>query len=225
MFPAPAAHKEAYNAAVDAAAYVRVSTRQQSLEAQKDVISRAATARGDTISHWYGEKVSGFQAERAELVALRQAVRRGEHQKCYVFRIDRLSRSGVLATFTVVDELTRNGCSVVTVADAFELGGPVGDIVLAVLAACAQMERIALSDRLAAARERTVMMGGAWGRPKTLKEDTLRLARKMISEGHTLRYTARELGVAKTTLGRALSQKTGEIPRYIQTPEPAETDD
>lgn len=224
MFPAPAAHKEATNGAVDAAAYVRVSTRQQSLEAQKEALSKAATARGDRITHWYGEKVSGFQAERAELTALRQAVRRGEHRKLYVFRIDRLSRAGVLATFTVVDEMTRNGCSVVTIADGFGLDGPVGDIVLAVLAACAQMERNALAERLTAARERTTMLGGSWGRPKSLREDTLRLARAMVAEGHTIRKAARELGVPRSTLARALSQKPGEIPRYIPTQEPAKTD-
>jgi len=88
-----------------AAAYVRVSSRQQSLEAQKSAILKAAEARGDEITHWYGEKASAYVGERAELAALRAAVRRGEHRKVYVFRIDRLSRAGVLGTFTIVAEL------------------------------------------------------------------------------------------------------------------------
>ena len=207
MFPAPAAHKEAYNAAVDAAAYVRVSTRQQSLEAQKGVISRAATARGDKIVAWYGEKAAGYKLERAELAELRAAVRRGEHQKLYIFRIDRLSRAGVLATFTVVDELKRNGCSVVTIADAFELEGPTADIVLAVLAACAQMERMALADRVNAARERVEREGGQWGRPRRIDPGTLEKATKLRAAGHTQRYIAQALSVPRATIARALGQK------------------
>jgi len=60
----------------------------------------------------------------------------GALRKLYVFRIDRLSRAGISDTFGVIDEMTRAGCPVVSVADAFgsELSGPFRDILLAVLA-------------------------------------------------------------------------------------------
>jgi len=187
------------------AAYVRVSSRQQDLEAQKHSILRAATARGDEIGQWYGEKASGAALERAALTALRAAVRRGAYRKLYVFRLDRLSRS-MLGMFSVVDELARNGCELVSVADGFDPSGPTGPIVLAVLAACAQMERDALAERLHAARERARSRGLDWGRPRALTADTLRLARKAIAEGSSLRNAARELDVSVTTLHRALKR-------------------
>jgi DNA invertase Pin-like site-specific DNA recombinase len=192
---------------MQAAAYVRVSTAQQSLEAQKAAILKAATARGDEISHWYGEKISGYALERAALASLRHAVRRGEHKKVYVFRIDRLSRAGVLATFTVVDDLTRNGCSVATVADAFDLDGPAGPIVLAVLATCAEMERKALSDRISAARERVEREGGQWGRPRRVDPGTLAKAQELRAQGHTLRYVSAALKIPRATLQGALAGK------------------
>ena len=216
MFPAPAAHKEATNKAVDAAAYVRVSTRQQSLEAQISAISMAATARGDVITHWYGDKVSGYNAERAELQALRMAVRRGKHRKCYVFRIDRLSRAGVLATFTVIDEMTRHGCSVLSVCDPFDLDSPAGPIVLAVLATCAEMERKALGDRINAARERVERAGGQWGRPRRIDPGTLARAQELRVEGKTIREISSALKVPRATLQGALAGKGHYAPKHLR---------
>ena len=189
-----------------AAAYVRVSSRQQSLEAQKSAILKAASARGDEITDWYGEKASAYIGERAELAALRAAVRRGEHRKVYVFRIDRLSRSGVLSTFTIANEFKVAGCALVTVADSFELDSVAGPIILAVLATCAQMEREAMADRINAARERARAAGLDWGRPRVLLDDTIRIAAKRVAGGESVRKAAVELGVSHRTLHRALKR-------------------
>jgi len=53
-----------------------------------------------------------------------------------------------------------------TIADGFSFGGPGGEIVLAVLAWAAQIERASIGERIAAARTRVEASGGHWGRPR-----------------------------------------------------------
>jgi DNA invertase Pin-like site-specific DNA recombinase len=200
------------------AAYVRVSTRKQDLEAQILAISRAAEARGDAIDRWFQEKAGGHKLERAELTALREAARRGELEKVYVFRIDRLSRGGIRDTLAVVQEMRDHGCAIASIADGFSLEGPGGEIVLAVLAWAAQQEREALGDRIAAARERVERSGGRWGRPRRIDPKTLERARAMRAEGKSVRQIAVALKLKRTTLQDALAEKG----HYLDPPENSE---
>jgi DNA invertase Pin-like site-specific DNA recombinase len=187
------------------AAYIRVSTRQQDHAAQKRAISQAATARGDTVGRWFEEKKSAKTLDRPVLTELRAAVKRGEFRKLYVFRVDRLARSGIRDTLAVVDELRGHGCKLATVADAFDLDGPSGDVVLAVMAWAAQMERQALSDRISAARDRVEAAGGRWGRPRRIDPGALSRAHTLRCQGRTIRQVAAQLKIPWSTLQRALA--------------------
>lgn len=191
------------------AAYVRVSSRQQDVKTQKAAILQAATARGDVIERWFQEKTSAKTIARPELWTLREAVRRGEFRKCYVFKIDRLSRSGIRDTLQVVEEFRTHGCKLQPVADGFELEGPTGDVVLAVLAWAAQMERQAMGDRISAARARVEAAGGNWGRPRRVGPITLERARVMRDQGASVRDISVALKIKKSTLYGALSGKGG----------------
>jgi DNA invertase Pin-like site-specific DNA recombinase len=181
------------------AAYVRVSSAGQSLAAQSEAIRRAARARGDKLGRWYREKVSARTLDRPELAALRAAVRRGEVRKLYVFRIDRLTRSGIRDTLALLDELGRGGCEVVTIADGFELAGPARDVVLAVISWAAEMERRALGERISAARARAER----WGRPRRTVD--VARARELAAKGKSLRQIAAALKVPLATLARRLA--------------------
>ena len=191
------------------AAYVRVSSRQQDLALQRRAIAKAAESRGDSIAptRWYSEKRSGSGLNRPELDRLRADVQAGEVRKVYVFRIDRLTRKGIRDTLAIVEELRSHGCQLATVADGFSLDGPAADVVLAVLAWAAQMERAALGERISAARDRIEAEGGRWGRPRAVDPDTLKRARVLESKGQTIRGIAVALKVKRSTIHRALSQK------------------
>ncbi len=91
------------------AAYLRVSTHQQDWKLQRDAIARACRARGDRIAKafWFEEKKSGRSIDRPVLKKLRAAVRAGRVGRLYVFRIDRLTRSGIRDTLALVEEFRR----------------------------------------------------------------------------------------------------------------------
>lgn len=186
------------------AAYCRVSSRAQDLSTQRHAIERAAKARGDLITDWRSEKRSGKLLARPELDRVRAAVRAGNIAKLYVYRLDRLTRSGIRDTLQVVSELRQNGCEVVSIADGFDLNGPAAEIVLAVLSWASQMERLAINERISAARERVEAEGRKWGRPSRFDAAGLARVKELRVEGRSIREIAVALKVPRSTVARAL---------------------
>jgi DNA invertase Pin-like site-specific DNA recombinase len=193
---------------VSAAAYVRVSSKSQSDRTQRAAIRRAAAARGDEIAAWYAETRSGRVGARPELERVREAARRGEVRRLYVFAVDRLTRRGIADTFRLVDELRRFGCVVISLADGLDFEGPTGELTLAVFAWCAQFEARRLGERVAAARVRVEASGGKWGRPRRLTPLEAEKALVLrVKEKRSIRQIAQALKVPRSTLERVLSQK------------------
>jgi DNA invertase Pin-like site-specific DNA recombinase len=186
------------------AAYYRVSSKSQDLATQVAAVERAAKARGDVIERAYSEKRSGKTLARPELDKLRADARAGLLKKVYVFRLDRLTRSGIRDTLAVVEELKTCGVDIISVADGFDLQGPAAEIVLCVMAWSARMELQARAERIAAARERIEHEGGHWGRPR--KQFNLEHARKLQGQGRTVREIAAAMKIPKSTVARHLSQ-------------------
>jgi DNA invertase Pin-like site-specific DNA recombinase len=184
-------------------AYVRVSSRAHDLGMKQAAVERSAAARGDAVVTWYAEKRSARTMARPELDRLRADARAGLLRKLYVFRLDRLSRSGIRDTFEVVEELHRHGVELVTVSDGFSLDGPAAEIILAVMAWSARMERLAINERIAAARERVEAEGGRWGRPPRLDAADASRVRELRAAGRSLRGIAVALKVPLSTVARA----------------------
>lgn len=147
------------------AAYVRVSSRSQDAAYQRAAIERAAHARGEEVAIWFSDTASGKTMDRPELSAALAAIRAGMVRRLWVWRVDRLTRSGIVDTLTVLQEVRRHGCECASVADGFALDGPAADVILSVLAWAAQMEREKIAENQAAARARLEAVGRTWGRP------------------------------------------------------------
>jgi DNA invertase Pin-like site-specific DNA recombinase len=187
---------------MNAAAYVRVSSKAQDHASQRAAIERTAAARGDKIKTWYAEKKSAKTLAREELQRLRADVRAGHVRKLYVFRLDRLARSGIRDTFEVVEELRAHGCELITVADGFDLNGPAAEVVLAVMAWAAKMERLAINERISAARDRLAAEGRAWGRPPRLVSREREQIPRLRRAGRTVREIAVALKIPRSIVGR-----------------------
>lgn len=191
------------------AAYVRVSSASQNGAMQREAISRASAARGDDIAQslWYEEKRSAKTTQRPMLELVRQAIRGGAITKLYVWRLDRLTRSGIRDTLELVEEIRRHGCELVTITDGFDLQGPAAEVVLAVLAWAAQMELLAGNERRAAARERILAEGGTWGRPKRTTDAIEERARAMHLAGRSVRAISMALKIPRATVGRMVVRR------------------
>jgi DNA invertase Pin-like site-specific DNA recombinase len=191
---------------MNAHAYVRVSSKAQDHATQRSAIERTAAARGDTISTWFAEKRSARTMAREELQRLLADARAGRlrGQRLYIFRLDRLTRTGIADTLTTLEDLRAHGVDVVSVADGFDLNGPHAEVIIAVMAWAAKMERLATAERISAARERIEAQGGRWGRPSRVDRATRARAVEMHDAGRSIRDIARALKVPRSTIGRAI---------------------
>lgn len=195
-----------------AVGYVRVSSRAQDYASQRAAIEQAASARGVTISTWYAETASARTISRPELERLRADARRGLVKRLFLFRLDRLSRSGIRDTFEVIEEFRAHGVEVVSVSDGFALDGPAAEVVVAVLSWAARMERLAINERIAAARERLAAEGRPWGRPSSLTRQDLARILALREAGRTIREIAIAMKVPRSTVASALSRNVGPFP-------------
>lgn len=186
-------------------AYIRVSSKGQDLAMQKSAIERAVATRGETIGNWYSEKASARVLARPELDRLRADARAGQFSRVYVFRLDRLTRSGIRDTFELIEELRFAGVEVISVTDGFSLDGPAAEVILAVMAWAAKMERIAINERISAARERVEGEGRKWGRPSRLTDQDREKIVSLKNAGRSIRQIAVALKVPRATVGRALT--------------------
>ncbi len=163
------------------------------------------------IADWHSEKVSGGKLARPVLDKLRAQVRDGLVSKIYVFKLDRLTRSGVSDTYRVLDEFRKAGCALVAVADNLTIRpGPddiVSETLIFALALAARLERAAINDRIAAARTRIEAAGGRWGRPLRLSEPDLVRLRGLRKQGRSIREIAVAAKIPRSTVARALARE------------------
>lgn len=182
------------------AGYIRVSTRGQDYAYQRAAIERAAKQRGEVVHRWYGDVASGRSMKRPQLTKLREAILSGAIHRVWVWRLDRLTRSGIVDTLQCIGEMQRLQCQVCSVADGFALDGPGSEVILAVLAWAAQLEREKIRENLGAARARMAAEGRPWGRPLELTDEKRGQIRELQREGKSVRSIAREVKLSKSSV-------------------------
>lgn len=197
------------------AAYIRVSSPSQDHAYQRDAIETAARARGERVHRWYADTASGSTLDRPELTRLRRDLDRGIVSRLWVWRLDRLTRSGIADTLWWVELVRKSGATLQSVADNVGLEeGPTGELVLAVLAWAAQMERTKIRENQTAARSRLAALGRGWGRPalaRCTRDAVLHLGSQKNPDGRralSIRQIARELNISKSAVGKYLRPKT-----------------
>ena len=187
--------------------YVRVSTRDQHPEAQRD---RLIAAGCETGSIWTDKGVSGKLASRPEWDACLKALRPGD--MLVTVKLDRIGRS-IKNLIEVVTLLQERGVDLVVLDQQIDTTTPTGKLIFHVLAAIAEFERDLISERtmdgLAAARLR----GRVGGSEPKLSPSQVARAREMCEEkgpDGKRRWTVAEIGktfgVSRPTIYRALER-------------------
>ncbi len=197
-------------------AYYRVSTGDQSIEAQR------AALGGSFDQEFADEGVSGGipAAQRRGFGDLLSKIRSGD--TLYVYAVDRLGRDALDVQATV-RHLIEQGVTV-HVHGLGPIGRGVGELILAVLAQIADMERQRIADRTRAGREaaraaleatgRTHRGATSLGRPKSLHGPEIaawRRANGPAPHGASIADTARHFGLSQATVKRycAISKRSG----------------
>ncbi len=177
--------------------YARVSTLEQSLDRQLDLL------RAQGVDKIYTEKMSGTKRERPELNKLLDRMEPGD--TVVIESLSRLGRS-TKDLIELVELFKAREVQLVSLKEQIDTSTSTGKLLFTLMAALAQFERDVLADRtregLKAARAR----GHFGGRPKT---DARKLAQavKLYNAGqHTVKEIEELTGVKRSTLYRAVGK-------------------
>jgi DNA invertase Pin-like site-specific DNA recombinase len=178
--------------------YVRVSTVDQNTARQLD---------GVTLDVIFEDKASGKDTNRPELQAALKYVRTGD--TVVVHSMDRLARNlgDLLKT---IKELNARSVAVEFAKEHLTFTGEdsaMSNLMLAIMGGVAEFERAMIRERqlegIAKAKERGVYAGH--GRPAKLDAAQVEVIRRRSDAGESLSALAREFGVSRPTLYRALN--------------------
>lgn len=174
--------------------YARVSMSNQDLDIQKAKLKEA----GCEIVR--AETGSGASREgRSELATVLEFLRAGD--ELVVHRLDRLGRS-TRDVLNLVHELDAKGASLRILEPDVTTAGDMGCMVITVLGMVADMELKFIRDRQRAGIDAAKGRGVYKGRQKRVDEDAIR---RLASEGVPKARIARDLGVSRMTVYRALN--------------------
>lgn len=174
--------------------YARVSTNDQSLDAQHDALAEVSAERV------FSETVSGAKAKRPELDKMLDQLRDGD--VVVVTKYDRLARS-LRDLLDIVEAIKERGAGFRSLAEDIDTTTPAGELIFHVFASIAHFERRRIAEctleGLAAARKR----GRIGGRPPALSPDQkVEVIRMRDEEQRPLREIASLFKVSTQTIRR-----------------------
>lgn len=183
-----------------AALYMRVSTLDQSPQAQVYDLRQLAAQRGINVTEEYVDHgISGTRARRPALDQMMADARRGRFDVVMVWACDRLARS-VRHFLEVLDELGRLNVEFVSFREQLDTGGPLGRAVVVIISAIAELERSLIVERVRAGMRRARLEGRRIGRAP-LDIDRAAVVRER-QRGQSLTQVAKTFGIGRATVSR-----------------------
>jgi DNA invertase Pin-like site-specific DNA recombinase len=183
---------------VSVAAYLRVSTGQQSVDQQHDVIAAAGInpdrVFADTASGRAGSNRPGWTECMGWL-------REGDH--LVVAAVDRLGRS-VREVATALHELTTRGIHVRSLREGVDTSTATGRAVTSIMATIAELELELGKERRAASREARVARGLAATKPMKLDVAQQKRLLRLYEQGEPVSELTSMFGISRSTLFRTL---------------------
>jgi len=188
-------------------AYYRVSTTDQSIESQ-----RHAIGQGQPFDKEFADEgVSGavLAAQRPQFAKLLEFIREGD--SLHIYAVDRLGRDALDVQATV-RALIKRGVTV-EVHGLGTIAGGVGELIIAVLAQVADMERNRIIERTASGRAKaraaleatgsTHKGKASLGRPKD--KDPVEVREWRSANKASIQQTAAQFGLSTATVKRYCS--------------------
>ena len=175
--------------------YARVSTEQQNLDRQLDMLEKYG------VDFIYNEKMTGTKRNRPELEKLLERLTEGD--TVVVESLSRLGRS-TKDLIWLMETFNERGVNLVSLKESIDTTSSTGKLLFALMSAIAQFERDVIADRtregIASARAR----GRKGGRPKSNPEK-LKMAVKLYnSKQYSIKEIEDMTGIKKDTLYRAI---------------------
>jgi DNA invertase Pin-like site-specific DNA recombinase len=178
--------------------YARVSTNDQETATQVAALKAAGCERT------YREKASGGRWDRPELHRLLDQIRKGD--VLVVWKLDRLSRS-LRDVLVIMDRLSEAGAGFRSLTEAIDTTTPAGRMMMQMVGAFAEFERMMLRERTKAGLDSARREGRVGGRPPKLSPQQQAEIVRMVSKGRkTAADAARLFKIHPATVSRLLAR-------------------
>ena len=178
--------------------YARVSTNDQEAATQVAALKAAGCERT------YREKASGGRWDRPELHRLLDQIRKGD--VLVVWKLDRLSRS-LRDVLVIMDRLSEAGAGFRSLTEAIDTTTPAGRMMMQMVGAFAEFERMMLRERTKAGLDSARREGRVGGRPPKLSPQQQAEIVRMVSKGRkTAADAARLFKIHPATVSRLLAR-------------------
>jgi DNA invertase Pin-like site-specific DNA recombinase len=177
--------------------YARVSTEDQSENAQMDALNDAGCER------IFREKMSGKTKQRPELERLMDTLRSGDI--VVVQRLDRLGRS-LKDLIELLDGFKSQQVKFISLNESIDTTTAVGELAFHMIGSIAQFERRLISERTKAGLDAARARGRKGGRRAKLTSSDIKKAQAMLLDPTvTKSEVAKHFGVSRPTLNKSLS--------------------
>lgn len=177
--------------------YARVSTEQQSLDRQLDMLEKYG------VDKIYNEKMTGTKRNRPELEKLMERLTEGD--TVVVESLSRLGRS-TKDLIWLMETFNAKGVNPVSLKESIDTTSSTGKLLFTLMSALAQFERDVIADRtregLASARAR----GRKGGRPSADGEMLRRAVKLYNSRDYSVKEITELTGVRRSTLYKHLKK-------------------
>ena len=184
-------------------AYVRVSTVEQNEARQLEGLEKYG------VEKWFVEKVSGKNiTDRPQLQAMLDFAREGDTIYCWDF--SRLSRS-VKDLLELVELMQSKGVHLVSVKENLDTSTPTGKLMLTMIGAINEFERMNLLERQREGIEIAKREGKYTGRKPIAIKEFEKHYNRYKSREITKSQLAKELGVSRPTLDKIIKEHESSI--------------
>lgn len=178
--------------------YCRVSTTDQNINLQEDELEKAGCER------IFSDVVSGSKTERVGLKEALDFARKGD--VIVVWKIDRLGRS-LKHLIEVINDLQAKGIGFRSLTQNLDTTSAGGMLIFNVFASVAEFERSLISERCRAGLMSARARGRVGGRPRSLDQKKIEIAKTLYADGKTpVKAICEALGgVSRATFYRSLT--------------------
>lgn len=176
--------------------YARVSTKDQNLDAQIELLQQAGVER------LFQEKASGVKEDRPELVKMLDWVREGD--TVIVCKLDRIARS-TKHLLSIVETLEKKGVAFRVLNINLDTSTPTGKLMLTMLGAIATFEREMMLERQMEGIREAKKKGKYLGRKPTARAKSTQIF-NLLKDGKTKQAIADELGIGIASVYRIINE-------------------
>ncbi len=197
------------------AVYVRVSTKDQSVDMQLNDLERYSKERSLNVFKVYKDNgVSGTKETRPALSALMDDAKKRKFDTVLVWRFDRFARS-TKHLVNALYEFRNLDIDFISYQENIDTSSPLGEAIFTIISAMSKLERDIIAERVKGGLRKARANGKRLGRPKS-EVDTDKVI-EYRKQDKSIRQIGKELNIPPSIVYRTLQESVPKTLNYCES--------